>query len=148
MISRPGHAPDGAISRWPLYAPVAVLGFECMACFIAGSIEWGERSVMVGADTAEAAEQARFAIELYAIGALNLVASIPFLLRRSGWSWGLVLGIQVGVFVLGMIEGVLTDLGWFYVSSLPLLTLFLLILIWLRTRRRDTVPPPQLTQHV
>jgi len=119
-----------------------------MACFIAGSIEWGERSVMVGADTAEAAEQARFAIELYAIGALNLVASIPFLLRRSGWSWGLVLGIQVGVFVLGMIEGVLTDLGWFYVSSLPLLTLFLLILIWLRTRRRDTVPPPQLTQHV
>jgi hypothetical protein len=81
---------------------------------------------MVGINPAEAAEQARFAIELYAIGALNLLASIAFLLRRSGWGWWLVLGTQVGVFVLVLIEGVLTDIGWFYFSSLPLLTLFLL----------------------
>ena len=81
---------------------------------------------MVGIDSAEAAEQARFAIELCAIGALNLLASIALLLRRSGWVWWLVLGMQVGVFVLALIEGVLTDLGWFYFSSLPLLTLFLL----------------------
>ena len=115
------------ISRWPFYAPVAVLGCECMACFFAGSVEWGERGVIVGIDSAEAAEQARFAVELYAIGALNLLASIAFLLRRSGWSWWLVLGVQVGVFVLALIEGVLTDLGWFYFSGLPLLTLFLLV---------------------
>jgi hypothetical protein len=37
-----------------------------------------------------------------------------------------VLGIQVAVFVLALIEGVLTDLGWFYFSSLPLLTSLLL----------------------
>ena len=29
-------------------------------------------------------------------------------------------------FVLALIEGVLTDLGWFFFSGLPLLTLFLL----------------------
>ena len=81
---------------------------------------------MLGSDSAEAAEQARFTIELYAIGALNLLASIAFLIRRSGWAWWLVLGIQVAVFVLALIEGVLTDLGWFYFSSLPLLTSFLL----------------------
>jgi hypothetical protein len=115
------------ISRWPLYASVAVLGCECIACFLAGSIEWGEREVMVRTDSAEAAEQTRFAIELYAIGALNLLASIALLLRRSGLGWWLVLGMQVGVFVLALIEGVLSDLGWFYVSSLPLLTLFLLV---------------------
>jgi hypothetical protein len=97
-----------------------------MACFFAGSIEWGERGVMVGIDSAEAAEQARFAIDLGAIGALNLLASIAFLLRGSGWGWWLVLGMQAGVFALALIEGVLTDLGWFYFSSLPLLTLFLL----------------------
>jgi hypothetical protein len=114
------------ILRWPFYASVAVLGSECVACFFAGSIEWGERGVMLGGDSAEAAEQARFAIELYAIGALNLLASIAFLLRRSAWGWWLVLGIQVGVFVLALIEGVLTDLGWFYFSSLPLLTSLLL----------------------
>jgi hypothetical protein len=35
--------------------------------------------------------------------------------------------MQVGVFVLALIEGALTDLGWFYVGSLPLLTMFLLL---------------------
>jgi hypothetical protein len=75
---------------------------------------------MVGIDSAEAAEQARFAIELYAIGAVNIFCFIAFQLRRSGWGWWLVLGLQAGVFVLAVIEGVLTDLGWFFFSSLPL----------------------------
>lgn len=114
------------ISRWPFYASVAVLGCECIVCFFAGSIEWGERGAMVGIDSPETAEQARFAIELYAIGALNLLGSIAFLLRRSGWVWWLVLGMQVGVVVLALIEGVLTDPGWVFFSGLPLLTLFLL----------------------
>ena len=112
--------------RWPFYASVAVLGCECIACFFAGSIEWGDLGVRLGGDSAEATEQARFAIELYAIGGLNLLASIAFLIRRSGWAWWLVLGIQVAVFVLAVIEGVLTDMGWFYFSSLPLLTSLLL----------------------
>jgi hypothetical protein len=115
------------IFRWPFYASVAVLGCECIACIFAGSIEWGRRGGMIGIDSAEAAEQARFAIELYAIGALNLLASIAFLLRRSDWGWWLVLGTQVGVLVLALIEGVLTDPGWSYFSGLPLLTLFLLL---------------------
>ena len=113
-------------SRWPFYASVAVLGCVCVLCFFAGSIEWGDRSVMVGVDSAEAAEQARFAIELYAIGALNLLGFIAFLLGRPSWGWWFVLGLQVGVFALALIEGVLTDLGWFFFSGLPLFTLFLL----------------------
>jgi p-aminobenzoyl-glutamate transporter AbgT len=126
-------------SRWPFYASVAVLGCECIACFFAASFEWGERGARVAIDSAEAAEQARFAIELYAIGAVNLLASIAFLLRRWGWTWWLVLGVQVGVFVLAVIEGVLTDLGWFYFSSLPLLTLFLLFAF--RKRQARLKPP-------
>jgi hypothetical protein len=122
-------------SRWPFYASIAVLGCECVACFFAGFIELRDRGVMVGIDSAEAAEQARFAMELYAIGALNLLASIPFLLRRSGWAWWLVLGMQVGVFGLALIEGALTDLGWFYFSCLPLLTLFLLFAFRMTERR-------------
>jgi hypothetical protein len=114
------------ISRWPLYASVAVLGCESIVCFVAGSIEWGQQGVMVGVDSAETAQQARFAIELYAIGALNLLGSIAFALRRSGWGWWLVLGMQVGVFVLALIEGALTDIGWFFFSGVPVLTWFLL----------------------
>ncbi len=120
------------ISRWPFYASVAVLGCECIVCFFAGSIEWGERGVMVGIDSAETAEQARFAIELYGIGALNLLGSIAFLFGRSGWGWWLVLGMQLGIFLLALIEGVLTDPGWVFFSGLPLLSLFLLLGVRLR----------------
>jgi hypothetical protein len=136
------------ISRWPFYASVAVLGCESVACFFAGSIELGERSVMVGIDSGEAAEQASFAIELYAIGALILLASIAFLFRPSGWGWWLMLGMQVGVVVLALIEGVLTDLGWFFFSSLPLLTLFLLLAF--RTAQARLTPPVEhnLTPHL
>ena len=129
------------VSRWPFYASVAVLGCECIACFLAGSIELGDRGVMVRIDSAEAAEQARFATELYAIGALNLLASIAFFLRRSGWGWWLVLGTQVGIFGLAVIEGVLTDLGWFYFSSLPLLTSFLLFAFRMTKPRRVGLTP-------
>jgi hypothetical protein len=114
------------VSRWPFYASIAVLGCECLAYVLGGSFEWGQRGVMVGINSTEAAEQARFAVELYAIGALNFLASVTFLLRRSGLGWWVVLGMQVAVLVLALIEGVLTDLGWFFVGSLPLLTLFLL----------------------
>jgi hypothetical protein len=114
------------ISRWPFYASVAVLGCECVVCFLAGSIEWGDRGAMVGIDSAETAEQARFAVELYAIGAVNVLGFIAVLLRRWGWGWWLALVMQVAVFVFALIQGVLTDIGWFFFSGLPLLTLFLL----------------------
>src|ERR1700693_5353149 len=71
------------IPRWPFYASVAVLGCECIACFFAGSIEWAERGVMVGIDSAEAAEQARFAIELGAIGATFSRPSRSFAAERA-----------------------------------------------------------------
>ena len=106
---------------------------------------------MVGIDSAETAEQARFAIELYAIGALYVLGLIAFLLQRSGGAWWLVLGMQMGVFVLALIEGMLTDMGWVFFSGLPLLSGLLLFaflnarryveLGWLRDKGvRDTGP--------
>jgi hypothetical protein len=61
--------------------------------------------------------------------------SIGFFVRRSGWGWWLVLGMQVGVFVFALIEGVLTDIGWFFFSGLPLLTLSLLFALRLAPAR-------------
>ncbi len=133
-----GDAPFHAVgeridrSRIPpisVAASVAVLACECLACCIAGSWEWGDRGYMAGIDSFEAAEQARFAIELYAIGALNVLAAVPFLLRRSGWSWWLVIGVHVGTVVLALIEGVVADLGWFFFSGLPALTLSVLFAV-------------------
>jgi hypothetical protein len=82
---------------------------------------------MLGSDASEAAEQAAFVLELYAIGLLNLLASIVFVLRRSRLTWWLLVAIQVAVFVVAVTEGVLTDLGWFYFSALPLFTLLMLL---------------------
>jgi hypothetical protein len=112
------------ISRWPFYASLAVLVCECLLCFFAASMELGARGAMAGVDSGEAAEQTGIAIGLFAIGALNVFGFIAFLLGR--WGWWLAFGIQVGIFVLALVEGVLTDLGWFFFSSLPLLTGFLL----------------------
>jgi len=107
----------GHYSRWPLYASVAVLGFESIASFFAASDEWTELHV-------------RYAIELCAIGALNILAFIVLLLlRRSGWVWWLVIGMQVGILVLAEIEAQVIDAnapGWSVFSYFPLLSLFLL----------------------
>jgi hypothetical protein len=130
----------GVISRWTFYASVAVLGCEAVVCFFAGSIEWGDRGAMVGVDSAETAEQARFVVELYAIGALNLLGCIAFLLRRSGWVWWLVLGMQACVFALALIEGAGLDLGWYFFSGLPLLTSFLLIVFRIAQTRLKPLP--------
>lgn len=125
-------------SRRLFFASVAVLGSACIACFFAGSLEWGDRGHMIGIDSAEASEQAHFAIELYAIGALNVVAAIGFLLRHWGWGLWLALGTQVAVFVWALIEGVAMnpddEPGWFFFSALPLLTLILVFAL----RKRDT----------
>ena len=85
----------------------------------------------------------RFAIELCAIGALNLLASIVFFLRRWRWGWWVLIGMQVGVLVLAEIEAQLIDPaspGWSVFSRLPLLTLFLLFAF--RIAQARLKPPP------
>jgi hypothetical protein len=72
----------------------------------------------------------RFAIELCAIGALNLLASIAFFLRRWRRGWWVLIGMQAGVLLLAEIEALLIDPaspGWSVFSRLPLLTLSLLV---------------------
>jgi len=118
----------GHYSRWPLYASVAVLGFESMVCFFAGSDEWTEQWTegnVVGIYSVHV----RYAIELCAIGALNILASLVLLLRRSGWVWWLVIGMQVGILLFAEIEALVIDAnvpGWSVFSHFPLLSLFLL----------------------
>jgi hypothetical protein len=118
----------GHYSRWPLYAAVVVLGFESMVCFFAGSDEWTEQWTegnVVGIDSVHV----RYAIELCAIGALTILASVVLLLRRSGWMWWLVIGMQVGILVLAEVEAQVIDAnapGWSTFSYFPLLSLFLL----------------------
>jgi hypothetical protein len=71
----------------------------------------------------------RYAIELCAIGALEILASIVLLLRRSGWVWWLVIGMQVGIFVFAEIEAQVIDTnapGWSAFSRFPLVSMFLL----------------------
>jgi hypothetical protein len=115
-------------SRWPVYASVAVLGCESILCFFAGSDEWTEQWTegnVVGIDSVHV----RYAIELCAMGALNILASIVLLLRRSGWVWWLVIGMQVGILGLAEIEAQVIDAnapGWSVFSHFPLISLFLL----------------------
>ena len=116
--------------RSSIYASAAVLALGGVACLAGASGEWSDRSAMVGSDAAEAAEQAAFVAELYAIGALYLASSLTLLLLRTKWTWWLVLCMQAALFALAIVEGMLTDpLGWTSFSGLPLATLVLLVAI-------------------
>lgn len=83
---------------------------------------------MVDPIPAEAAEQAGFVLEMCAIGALNLVAALAFVLVRRQIMWWLVVGLQGAVILIALVEGAFTDPpGWFGFSTLPLATLLLLV---------------------
>ena len=123
-LLRPSHA-----RRWPLYAAIAVLGWECIVCFFAASDEWTEQW-LEGTVVGIYSVHARFAIELGAIGALNLLASILLLLRQWRWVWWLAIGMQLWILALALIETQLIDpnsSGWSVFSRFPLLSLFLLL---------------------
>ena len=121
----------GHYFRWPLYASVAVLGFESIVCFFLGSDEWTEQWTegnVVGINSVHV----RYAIELCTIGALNILASLVFLLRRWGWWWWLVAALQVGSLLLAEIEAQVIDPnapGWPVFSRVPLVALVLLFAI-------------------
>jgi signal transduction histidine kinase len=122
----------GHFHRWPLYAFVVVLGCESILCFFLGSDEWTEQYLEGAASVQTASVHVRFAIELCAIGALSLLASILFLLRQWGWLWWTVIGMQVAIFVLAEIEAQLVDPnspGWSAFRNIPLVTVFLLFAI-------------------
>lgn len=119
----------GHVDRWPLYASVTVLGCGSLVSFFAGSDEWTEQYTEGVGSVHAAAVHARFAIELCAIGALDLLASIVLLVRRWGWGWWLVIGLQLGAFVLAQVEAQFVDPdspGWLTFSRFPLVTLFAL----------------------
>jgi hypothetical protein len=123
----PGHH-----HRWPIYASVSVLGCGSLVCFFAGSDEWTEQYTEGVASMNAASVHLRFAIELCAIAALDLLASIALLVRRWGPGWWLVIVMQVGVFVLAQTEAQLIDPnspGWSVFIRIPLLTLFLLFAV-------------------
>src|SRR3984893_8766774 len=112
----------GHYSRWALYASVGGLGFESMVCFFAGSNEWTEQW-LEGNVVGIYSVHVRFAIELCAIGALEILASIVLLLRRSGWVWWLVIGMQLGILVLAEIEAQVIDTNaprWLERNRVPL----------------------------
>ena len=134
-------------SRWPLYASVAVLGFASMVCFFAASDEWTEQwteGSIVGIDSVHV----RYAIELCAFGALEILAGIVLLLRRSGWGWWFAVGVQAGILVLAEIEALVMDPnvpGWSEFARFPLVALFLLVAIRIAQSRMQTAVDRDLT---
>ena len=118
------------MARWSVYTSAALLAGGGVACLLAASGEWSDRSPMVASDAAEAAEQAAFVAELYAIGAIYFAGSLALLLLRSNRTWWLALGMQAALFALAIVEGILTDpLGWTTFSGVPLASLLLLVVI-------------------
>jgi hypothetical protein len=118
--------------RWRFWTSAAVLAGACFAYYVSASAEWADRAAMVGTNPTEAAEQASFVAEMYAVVVLSVVGWLAFLVTRSVRGWLLAAGVQVAVFVVAIIEGTLInpdDIGWFFFSTIPLVTMVLLFAI-------------------
>ncbi len=108
-----------------------MLAGASFAYFAAAAAEQAARATLVD-NPIEAAEQAGFIGEMYAIALLSVAGWLAFLAIRSRRGLLLAAGVQVGVFVFAVIEGAFTnrdDIGWLFFGAIPLATILLLAAI-------------------
>ena len=114
--------------RLLLIGIVVLVVVQCLVWLVAGSIVWSLRGLMVGAESPEAADNARFAIAIFAAAATNGIALLSFLLRQRGWGWLLLIVIQ-SADVLATLAGTLLISAWWglitVVAALTIAVLYL-----------------------
>ena len=101
---------------------------QCLVWLVAASVAWSFRDLMVGAGSPEAANNARFAIAYVGGAAINGIALVPFLLRRRGWGWLLLMAVQITDVVVTMAEGLLISGWWWLITVVAGLTIAFLYL--------------------
>ena len=83
---------------------------QCLVWLVAGSIVWSFRDLMVGTGSPDAADNARFAIAIFAGAAINGIALVPFLLRPRRWF--LLIAVQIADLVVTLAESLLISEWW------------------------------------
>jgi hypothetical protein len=122
--------------RTLLMAIVALVLLSCGVWYVAASIIWATRNLIVGSGSPEAAASARFAVQVYVATGINVIALLIFLIRRNGWGWWLLAVVQLGDFAYSVVEGIVRSTTWWPLSALAALILVLLYLF----RRTSQLP--------
>ena len=104
---------------------IAAAAVECVIWFFAASILWSLRNLLVGPSSSQAADNARFALVVYAATGVNVIALLAFLLRRRGWSWWLLTAVQTGDLVTSLLAALLLSPTWWLITGGAALTLTL-----------------------
>lgn len=107
---------------------VALVVVQCLVWVVAVSIVWSFRDLMVGTGSHEAADNARFAIAIFAGAAINGIALVPFLLQQRGWGWVLLIAVQIADVVVTVAEALLISEWWWLITVLAGLTIGFLYL--------------------
>src|SRR5207248_11565901 len=71
--------------RWPLPVIVVLELAQCVWWIIAGSVMWSLRGLVYEPSSPQIAYNTRFAAALFALGGINVLAFIGFLVRPAGW---------------------------------------------------------------
>ena len=114
---------------------VVLVVVQCLDWLVAGSIVWSFRDLMVGTGSPEAADNARFAIAIFAGAAINGIALVPFLLRQRGWGWFLLIAVQIADVVVTLADSLLISEWWWLITIVAGLTIGFLYLF-----RRASAP--------
>ena len=124
-------------SRLLLSGIVVLVVVQCLVWLAAGSIVWSLRGLMVGAESPEATDNARFALSIFAAAAVNGIALVSFLLRARGWGWLMLIVIQSLDFLATLAAALLISAWWGLITAAAVLTIPALFLF-----QRSTVLPP------
>lgn len=136
-MGRPGQGrPEAASSssrvisgrRRLLIAAAVVAAVESVAWLFIAGLAWSLRGLMVGVDSPIGIERTRFALVLFGVAGINVLAVLAFAVSRMRWGWWALIAVQVADLVFATYELLTRDLGWLVLAVPAALTAGLLLL--------------------
>ena len=122
--------------RWLLIGTIVVAIAQCGWWILGGWVLWDVRGLMLQPDSPYIAVNARFALAVLVVAAINVFGLVAFLLRPAGWGGLLLIAVLLGN--IGFSAGMWVyknDIGWFLLGAVPAtMTLVLLLLQRLSSR--------------
>jgi hypothetical protein len=102
---------------------------QILIWLVAGSVVWSFRSLVVGAGSIQDANNAGFAVAIFVGAAVNAIALLAFLLRKSGSGWLVLIGVQIVDVAVTVAEGALVSPWWWLIGIFAGVTIALLYLL-------------------
>ena len=119
---------------WLYVGTVVIVVAQCMLWLILAIGSWFTRALLIDPSSAQAADNGRFAIALFVVLSLSVIAVVAFLLRPFGWGGIVLATVEAGSVVFSVVAAVLrADPVWLLLVGMSAATALVLVLLLRRT---------------